>query len=185
MKKVKARKDEVAGESRAGVEKWLRDTKGCTVFNGQARFVDDRTIQIDGAHHTAERFFINVGGRASIPHIAGLDSVPYLTNSTMMDVDFLPDHLIIVGGSYIAIEFAQMYRRFGSRVTILQRGPRLIAREDDDVSQAMLQLLRNDGIDVRLNVETISASKHDGGHSRERYRRLTSVARGRSRAEHR
>jgi pyruvate/2-oxoglutarate dehydrogenase complex dihydrolipoamide dehydrogenase (E3) component len=159
MKKVKARMDEVSGESRASVEKWLRDTKDCTVLTGHARFVDDHTIDIDGTRHSAERFFINVGGRASIPDIDGLDAVPYLTNATMMDVDFLPDHLVIVGGSYIAIEFAQMYRRFGSRVTILQRGPRLVSREDDDVSQAMLELLRSEGIDVRLDVETIAVAK--------------------------
>lgn len=163
MKKVKARKDEVSGESRASVEKWLRDTKDCTVLTGHARFVDDHAIDVDGTRYSAERFFINVGGRASIPDIDGLDSVPYLTNSTMMDVDFLPDHLVIVGGSYIGIEFAQMYRRFGSRVTILQRGPRLVAREDEDVSQAMLDLLRSEGVDVQLNVETISAAKRDGG----------------------
>ncbi len=163
MKKVKARKDEVAGESRAGVENWLRDTQGCTVLTGHARFVDDDTVDIDGARHSAKQFFINVGGRASIPEIDGLDAVSYLTNSTMMDVDFLPEHLVIVGGSYIAIEFAQMYRRFGSRVTILQRGSRLISREDDDVSQAMLELLRSEGIDVRLNVEQMSVAKRDAG----------------------
>jgi pyruvate/2-oxoglutarate dehydrogenase complex dihydrolipoamide dehydrogenase (E3) component len=163
MRRVKARKDEVAGESRASVEKWLRDTKGCSVLTGHARFIDDRIIDIAGTRYTAERFFINVGGRASIPHIDGLDSVPYLTNSTMMDVDFLPEHLIIVGGSYIAIEFAQMYRRFGSRVTIVQRGPRLVSREDDDVSRAMLDLLRSEGIDVRLNVESIAVEKDGDG----------------------
>jgi pyruvate/2-oxoglutarate dehydrogenase complex dihydrolipoamide dehydrogenase (E3) component len=160
MKKVKARKDEVSGESRESVEKWLRDTKGCTVMTGHARFVDDRTVDIDGARYSADRFFINVGGRATIPEIDGLDAVPYLTNSTMMDVDFLPEHLVIVGGSYIAIEFAQMYRRFGSRVTILQRGSRLVSREDEDVSQAMLDLLRSEDIDVRLNVEKMRVAKH-------------------------
>jgi pyruvate/2-oxoglutarate dehydrogenase complex dihydrolipoamide dehydrogenase (E3) component len=163
MKKVKARKDEVSGESRASVEKWLRDTKNCSVLTGHARFVDDHTIDIDGTRFSAERFFINVGGRASIPKIEGLDSIPYLTNSTMMDVDFLPEHLVIVGGSYIAIEFAQMYRRFGSRVTILQRGSRLIAREDEDVSQAMLELLRSEDIDVRLDVDTIAVAKRGDG----------------------
>jgi pyruvate/2-oxoglutarate dehydrogenase complex dihydrolipoamide dehydrogenase (E3) component len=160
MKKVKARKDEVSGESRDGVEKWLRDTKGCSVLTGHARFVDDHTIDVDGRRYTADRFFINVGGRATIPEIAGLDGISYLTNSTMMDVDFLPEHLVIVGGSYIAIEFAQMYRRFGSRVTILQRGSRLVSREDDEVSQAMLDLLRSEDIDVRLHADEISVDKH-------------------------
>ncbi len=163
MKKVKARKDEISGESRTSVETWLRDTKGCTVLTGHARFVDDHTIDVNGATYSAARFFINVGGRAAIPDITGIDSVPYLTNSTMMDVDFLPDHLVIVGGSYIAIEFAQMYRRFGSRVTVVQRGSRLISREDDDVSQAMLELLRSEGIDVRLHADDTAVEKQNGG----------------------
>ncbi len=97
------------------------------MLTGHARFLSDHEVQVGGSVLTAERIFINVGGRAAIPAIAGLDAVPYLTNATMMDVDFLPEHLVIVGGSYIALEFAQMYRRFGSRVTVLQRGPRLIA----------------------------------------------------------
>jgi pyruvate/2-oxoglutarate dehydrogenase complex dihydrolipoamide dehydrogenase (E3) component len=156
MKKVKARKDEVSGSSRDGVEKMLRETPNCRVFTGHARFVADHTIEIDGQRLDADRIFINVGGRAAIPRIEGLESVPYLTNSSMMDVDFLPEHLVIVGGSYVAIEFAQMYRRFGSRVTILQRGPRLVTREDEDVSKAVLDLLVDEQIDVRLDVENIT-----------------------------
>ena len=163
MRKVKARKDQVSGESRASVEAWLRGTQGCTVLTGHARFVDDRSVDIGGTRYSANHFFINVGGRATVPDIAGLDTVPYLTNSTMMDVDFLPEHLVIVGGSYIAIEFAQMYRRFGSRVTILQRGPRLVSREDEDVSQAMLDLLRGEGIDVRLHADDIAVAKRGEG----------------------
>jgi pyruvate/2-oxoglutarate dehydrogenase complex dihydrolipoamide dehydrogenase (E3) component len=155
MKKVKARKDEVSGSSRDGVEKMLRETPNCRVYTGHARFVADHTIEIDGQRLDADRIFINVGGRAAIPRIEGLESVPYLTNSSMMDVDFLPEHLVIVGGSYVAIEFAQMYRRFGSRVTILQRGPRLVTREDEDVSKAVLDLLVDEQIDVRLDVESI------------------------------
>jgi pyruvate/2-oxoglutarate dehydrogenase complex dihydrolipoamide dehydrogenase (E3) component len=156
MKKVKARKDEVSGSSRDGVEKMLRETPNCRVFTGHARFVADHTIEIDGQRLDADRIFINVGGRAAIPRIEGLESVPYLTNSSMMDVDFLPEHLVIVGGSYVAIEFAQMYRRFGSRVTILQRGPRLVTREDEDVSKAVLDLLVDEQIDVRMDVENIT-----------------------------
>ena len=159
MKKVKARKDEVSGASREGVETWLRSTKRCTVLTGHARFVADREIELDGRRLTAGRVFINVGGRAAIPRIEGLESVPYLTNSTMMDIDFLPQHLVIVGGSYVAIEFAQMYRRFGSRVTILQRGPRLVTREDEDVAKAVLDLLVAEQIDVRLDVEQIAVRK--------------------------
>src|SRR6185369_12933624 len=156
MKKVKARKDEVSGSSRDGVEKMLRTTPNCRVYNGHARFVSDHAIEIDGQRLEAERIFINVGGRAAIPRIDGLESVPYLTNSSMMDIDFVPEHLVIVGGSYVAIEFAQMYRRFGSRVTILQRGPRLVTREDEDVSKAMLGLLVAEQIDVRLDVQDIA-----------------------------
>jgi len=163
MKKVKARKDEVSGASRKSVEKWLRSTDNCTVLTGHARFVDDHTVELEGRRLAAAKIFINVGGRAAIPKIDGLDSIPYLTNSSMMAVDFLPRHLVIVGGSYIAIEFAQMYRRFGSRVTILQRGPRLITREDEDVSQAMLDLLDAEEIDVRLDVTKIAVEKSGDG----------------------
>jgi len=163
MKKVKARKDEVAGTSRDGVETWLRSTPNCSVYTGHARFVADRVIELDGKRLSADRIFINVGGRAAIPRIDGLDSVPYLTNSSMMDVDFLPQHLVIVGGSYVAIEFAQMYRRFGSRVTILQRGPRLVTREDEDVSKAVLDLLVDEQIDVRLDVDRIAVRKSGAG----------------------
>jgi pyruvate/2-oxoglutarate dehydrogenase complex dihydrolipoamide dehydrogenase (E3) component len=159
MKKVKARKDDVSGASRESVEKWLRSTKNCTVLTGHARFVADREIDLDGKRLTADKIFINVGGRAAIPKIDGLDSVSFWTNSSIMAVDFLPRHLVIVGGSYIALEFAQMYRRFGSNVTILQRGPRLITREDEDISQAMLELLQAEDIDVRLDVTTIAVEK--------------------------
>ncbi|HEY2395318.1 MAG TPA: FAD-containing oxidoreductase [Rudaea sp.] len=163
MKKVKARKDEVSGSSRDAVEKWLRTTPNCSVYTEHARFVADRTIDVDGKRLSADRIFINVGGRAAIPKIDGIESVPYLTNSSMMDVDFLPPHLVIVGGSYVAIEFAQMYRRFGSRVTILQRGPRLVTREDEDVSKAMLDLLVDEQIDVRLDVQQIAVRKSGTG----------------------
>ncbi len=163
MKKVKARKDKVSGASRENIETWLRSTKNCTVLTGHARFVADREIELDGKRFVADKIFINVGGRAAIPEIDGLDSIPYLTNSSMMAVDFLPRHLVIVGGSYIAIEFAQMYRRFGSRVTILQRGARLITREDEDVSQAMLELLEAEGIEICLDVTQIAVEKSADG----------------------
>ncbi len=163
MKKVKARKDEVAGASRDSVEKWLRSTPNVSVCTGHARFVADRVIEVDEKRLTADRVFINVGGRAAIPRIDGLGAVPYLTNSSMMEIDFLPQHLVIVGGSYIAIEFAQMYRRFGSQVTILQRGPRLVTREDEDVSKAMLDLLVDEQIDVRLDVDSMAVRKSGGG----------------------
>ena len=122
MMKVKARKDKVAGASRTGVETWLRSTNNCTVYDGHARFRSDHEVAVGNESLTAERIFINVGARAAIPPIPGLAAVPFLTNSSVMNVDSLPSHLIIVGGSYIGLEFAQMYRRFGSRVTVIERG---------------------------------------------------------------
>ena len=128
MKAVKARKDAVAGASRRGVERSLKTLEGCTVYEGHARFVGTKKVAVDGVVLDADRIFINVGGRALAPSIPGLDQVPYLTNSSMMDVDFLPQHLIVLGGSYIGLEFAQVYRRFGSEVTVIELAPRLIAR---------------------------------------------------------
>ncbi len=159
MKKVKARRDEVAGRSNKGVENWLKNTKNLTVYEGHARFESPRTISVNGELLEAEQFFINVGGRAYIPPMPGLESVNYLTNSSMMEVDFLPEHLIVVGGSYVGLEFGQMYRRFGSQVTIVEKGPRLIQREDLDVSAAIKEILENEGINIRLNAECMSVEK--------------------------
>ncbi|HYI95491.1 MAG TPA: FAD-containing oxidoreductase [Bryobacteraceae bacterium] len=159
MKAVKARKDQISGKSQTGVESGLRSTPNCTVHTGHARFLSDHEIQIGDATLTADRVFINTGGRASVPPLRGIDQIPYLTNSSMMEVDYLPQHLIVVGGSYIALEFAQMYRRFGSEVTVIERGARLLAREDHDVSEEIKQILTNEGIDVRLNSNCIALSK--------------------------
>jgi pyruvate/2-oxoglutarate dehydrogenase complex dihydrolipoamide dehydrogenase (E3) component len=160
MKQVKARKDAVSGKSRDRVEKWLKSTANCTVYEGHARFESPREVSVGGALLTAERIFINVGGRASIPPMPGLDQVGYLTNSTMMEVDFLPPRLMIVGGSYIGLEFGQMYRRFGSEVTIVEMGPRLIQREDKDVSNAVTDILEQEGVSIRLNAKCTRVSKH-------------------------
>jgi pyruvate/2-oxoglutarate dehydrogenase complex dihydrolipoamide dehydrogenase (E3) component len=159
MERVKARKDEISGASNASVEKTLRTTPNCTVYTAHARFRSDGEILAGDNVLTADQIFINTGGRAAIPKISGLDDVPYLTNSSMMNVDFLPPHLVIIGGSYIGLEFAQMYRRFGSAVTVLERGPRLISKEDADVSDAMLGILQNEKIDVRFNATDLSARK--------------------------
>ena len=156
MKRVKARKDEIAGRSMHGVENWMRGLSDVTVYQGHARFESQRTVRVNGELLEADRIFINVGGRASVPKIPGLDQVRYLTNSSMMDVDYLPEHLIIVGGSYIGLEFGQMYRRFGSEVTIVEMGERLIAREDEEVSNSVKEILENEGIQVRLNAKCIS-----------------------------
>ncbi|KVE92197.1 mercuric reductase [Burkholderia vietnamiensis] len=161
MKAVKARKDAIAGRSNHGVEQWVRGLDHTTVLQGHARFERADTVRVGDELLQAERIFINVGGRAQIPPIPGLDTVPYLTNSTMMDVDFVPEHLVIVGGSYIGLEFGQMYRRFGARVTIVEKGPRLIQREDDDVSQAVQEILAGEGIDVQLGANCLRA-RRDG-----------------------
>ena len=162
MKAVKARKDAVVAVFRDGVERSLKTQQGCTVYQGHARFVADKTVEVNGTALAAEQIFINVGARAAIPPIPGLDQVPYLTNSSMLDVDVLPAHLLILGGSYIGLEFAQVYRRFGSAVTVIESGPRLIGREDEDVSQAVAAFLTEEGIDVRVGSK-IAAVQRQGG----------------------
>ncbi len=159
MKKVKARKDEVSGDSRRGVETWLDGMERCTVFRGHARFESPRTISVNGELLEASRIFLNLGGRASVPDMPGLDQVSYLTNTTILELDTLPRHLVIVGGSYIGLEFAQMYRRFGAEVTVIERGARLIQHEDEDVSAAVKGILENEGITVHLDAECIGFAR--------------------------
>jgi len=163
MKRVKARKDAVSGRSNKGVEDWLRGLKNCTVLQGHARFQSSNTVVFDDEVLQADKIYINVGGRAIVPEMPGIHDIPFLTNSSMMDIDFLPEHLVIVGGSYVGLEFAQMYRRFGSEVTILEMGPRLIGREDQDVSEAVREFLEAEGIHIRLNAKCISLAKHERG----------------------
>jgi pyruvate/2-oxoglutarate dehydrogenase complex dihydrolipoamide dehydrogenase (E3) component len=163
MKRVKARKDAVVGKSSGGVEKWLRGTKGITVIRGHARFTDEKSIEVTGEILTAPQIFLDVGGRPLVPKMPGLDKVPFLTNRSIMDVDFVPKHLVVVGGSYIGLEFAQMYRRFGSKVTVVEMAPRLVGREDEDVSQAIREFLEAEGIEVRLGAECLSAKKTAAG----------------------
>ena len=158
MKKVKARKDEISGKSRTSVEKGLRSQPNCTVYQGQARFESAREVSVGGERLTSERIFINVGCRARIPAMPGIDQAKYLTNSSMMHVDFLPRHLVIVGGSYIGLEFGQIYRRFGSEVTIIEMSSRLVHHEDEDVSEAVKEILEHEGIQIRLNAKCISFS---------------------------
>lgn len=155
MAQVKARKDRIAGVSRHGLEQWLRQMEGCTVYDGHARFESAHSIRV-GEHRLAgERIFIDTGSRAAVPDLPGVDELPYLTNSTILELDTLPKHLVIVGGSYIGLEFAQMYRRFGSEVTVIEQGDRLIRREDPDVSEAIRQILEAEGVAVRLNAGCI------------------------------
>jgi pyruvate/2-oxoglutarate dehydrogenase complex dihydrolipoamide dehydrogenase (E3) component len=159
MKAVKARKDAVVAPSRSGVERSLRSLKGCTVYAGHARFVGPKELKVGDEVLRGDKVFINVGGRAVVPPIPGLEKTPYLTNSSMMDVDFLPPHLIVLGGSYIGLEFAQAYRRFGSEVTVVELAPRLIAREDEDVSRAIADILKEEGIDIRLASKVVGVEK--------------------------
>jgi pyruvate/2-oxoglutarate dehydrogenase complex dihydrolipoamide dehydrogenase (E3) component len=159
MQAVKARKDAIAGASRRGVERSLKTLEGCTVYESHARFVADKKVALNGFELGADRIFINVGGRASIPPIPGLDQVPYFTNSSMMDIDFLPSHLIVLGGSYIGLEFAQVYHRFGSEVTVIELAPRLIPREDEDVSHAVAGFLKEEGIDVRVDSKVVGVER--------------------------
>src|SRR5882757_7820628 len=159
MKAVKARKDAVVAVFRDGVERSLKSLPGCTVYQGHGRFVAEKKVAVNGSELAADHIFLNVGARAAIPPIPGLEQVPYLTNSSMMDIDFLPTHLVILGGSYVGLEFAQMYRRFGSEVTVIEFGPRLISREDEDVSQAVAGFLEEEGIDVRVDSKMIGVEK--------------------------
>ncbi len=163
MPKVKARKDEVVTQSTNSIESWLRGTPNVTVLEGQARFESAEVVRVGEQRLTAPQIFINTGGRPTVPAFEGLENVDYLTNTSIMDVEFLPEHLIVIGGSYIGLEFAQMYRRFGSRVTVIEMAPRLIAREDEAVSQAVREILEGEGIGVRLNAPCIAVQKHPGG----------------------
>ncbi len=163
MKAVKARKDAVTVASRAAVERSLKGLQGCTVYEAHAMFIGPKQIKIADEVLRADKIFINVGGRAVIPSIPGLDQVPYLTNSSMMNVDFLPAHLIVLGGSYVGLEFAQLYRRFGSDVTVIEPAPRLISREDEDISRAIADILQAEDIDIRVNSKAVGVKKQGAG----------------------
>ena len=159
MQRVKARKDTVVRQSNEGVTRWLKNMPNLTVYEGHGRFEGPRTVRVNGELLQADTIFINVGTRAYVPDMPGIKEVPYLTNSGMMEVDFLPEHLVIVGGSYVGLEFAQMYRRFGSRVTVVEAKPRLIAREDEEISAAIKEILESEGVEVRLNAQCMSVEK--------------------------
>src|SRR5919112_1718054 len=163
MKRVKARADAIVAESRRGVEKWLRGMAGCTVVEGHARFEGPDRVRAGNELLAAPRIFINVGGRAHVPDMPGVNEVPFLNNRSMLELDRLPEHLIVVGGSYVGLEFAQMYRRFGARVTVVEKSPRLIAREDEEISEAIKEILIGEGINVRTDAECISLAPHERG----------------------
>ena len=160
MKRVKARKDAVVTASADNIEKSMRELQNAKVYRGHARFVDRQSVKVNGETLTAAQIFVDVGGRPLVPKMPGIDAVPYLTNISMMDVDFVPEQLIVVGGSYIGLEFAQAFRRFGSRVAVVEMGSRLVGREDDDVSQTVKEFLEAEGIEVALNAKCISAQRN-------------------------
>jgi pyruvate/2-oxoglutarate dehydrogenase complex dihydrolipoamide dehydrogenase (E3) component len=163
MKRVKARADTVSTNARTSVEKWLRGMDGLTVIEGHARFQEPDVLRVDESLLRAPRIFINVGGRASVPDMPGVGTVDYLTNASILELDTVPRHLIVVGGSYVGLEFAQMYRRFGAEVTVVEKGPRLIAREDEDVSETVREILADEGMTVRTDATCIGFKPHVDG----------------------
>ena len=162
MKQVKARKDGIVRQSNEGVTKWLKNMDNLTVYEGHGRLESTNSVRVNGDLLEAEKIILNVGGRATVPDMPGIDEVDYMTNTKIMDVDFLPKHLIIVGGSYIGLEFAQMYRRFGSEVTVVEMAPKLIGREDDEVSASVQKILEAEGVRFRLNANCIGLAQRDG-----------------------
>ncbi len=160
MPAVKARKDKVSRDAREGVESWLKGMPHCTVFEGHAHFASATEVRVGDSVLTAPRIFVNVGGRAAVPDMPGIGTVRTLTNTTLLELDKVPRHLVVVGGSYIGLEFAQMYRRFGAEVTVVEKGARLIGREDEDVSAAIADILRAEGIALRLAAECIALRPH-------------------------
>ena len=163
MKRVKARKDEVVRQSNEGVTNWLKGMENVTIFEGHGSFESANSVRVNGEVLEAERFFVNVGARARVPDLEGLDGVDYFNNSSIMDVDFLPEHLVVICGSYIGLEFAQMYRRFGSRVTVVEMRGRLIPRDDDDVSDAVRGIMGNEGVELNLGAECVALERRGKG----------------------
>ncbi|CDN55592.1 Mercury(II) reductase [Neorhizobium galegae bv. officinalis bv. officinalis str. HAMBI 1141] len=163
MPAVMRRSHKVTLDSRHSNENWLEGMPNCTLIRGHARFETKNTIRVGDELLTAPQIFLNVGGRAAIPDFLGVDDVPYMTNSDIVMLDRVPKHLVIVGGSYIGLEFAQIYRRFGAEVTVVEKGPRLVGREDEDISQAIREILEAEGIHIRTGAECIRFRKHEDG----------------------
>jgi len=163
MPAVMRRSHKVTLDSRQGNESWLEGMPNCTLIRGHARFEDKNTIRVGDEVLTAPQIFLNVGGRAAIPDFPGISDVPYMTNSDIVLLDRVPKHLVIVGGSYIGLEFAQIYRRFGAEVTVVEKGPRLVGREDEEISQAIREILEAEGIHIRTGAECIRFRKHEDG----------------------
>jgi len=155
MRAVQARKKRVVDASKTALENWIRGLQNCTVYNGHARFESAQSVSVDGQVLTSDQIFINVGGRPRIPAFPGIDTVPFLTSTSLLELEELPAHLVIIGGSYVGLEFAQMYRRFGSKVTVIEQQPRLLSHEDPEVCGAIQSALEAEGIEVRLEAECI------------------------------
>jgi pyruvate/2-oxoglutarate dehydrogenase complex dihydrolipoamide dehydrogenase (E3) component len=155
MLRVRQRKRDMVDSFRSGSERQIESTPGLEWIRGEARFVGPKTIQVNGAQLTADLFFLNVGARPSMPPLPGLDSIATLNSTSIMELDSVPDRLLVLGGGYVGLEFGQMFRRFGSQVTIVQRGARLLAREDADVADAVADILREDGISVLVNTDAL------------------------------
>ncbi len=158
MRRVKQRKDDIVASWSAATEASLRATENCTVYRGHARFVGPHELEVGGERLSAEHIFINVGGRAAVPAIPGIDSVPYLTNTSALALAAVPEHLIVLGGSYVGLEFAQIFRRFGAEVTVLETAPRLVAREDEEISAAIAAFLRDEGIRIVCGARDIAVA---------------------------
>jgi len=163
MARVKARKDGVVAQSNGGVTNWLKNATNVTLIEGHGRFETPTTVRVGNRLLEAPQVFINTGGRPSVPKLEGVGDVPFLTSTGMMSVDYLPEHLIVVGGSYIGLEFAQMYRRFGSRVTVVEMAPRIITREDEEISAAIQKMLEDEGIAFRLGAKCVKLEKRGNG----------------------
>jgi pyruvate/2-oxoglutarate dehydrogenase complex dihydrolipoamide dehydrogenase (E3) component len=163
MARVHARSQKIAMDGRTGSETWLRDMERCTLILDHARFEGPHAVRVGSSTLEADHIFINVGGRALVPDLPGIGDVPYFTNSSLLATDVLPEHLVVIGGSYIGLEFAQIYRRFGSRVTVIEKGPRLVGREDEDISAAIQSFLEAEGIAVRTGAECIRFARHEQG----------------------
>jgi pyruvate/2-oxoglutarate dehydrogenase complex dihydrolipoamide dehydrogenase (E3) component len=163
MPRVKARMDEIRRISQEAVERSLRSTPGITVYQGHARFAGMRTVTVGAERLESGRIFINVGARPAVPSIPGVTEVPYLTSSSILDLAELPRHLVVIGGSYVGLEFAQMYRRFGSEVTVIEAAPRLVAREDPDTCDAVRDILQTEGIVVHVGARTRSVTRASDG----------------------
>lgn len=155
---VVKRADEIVSHSREGLRSMIQGLEHCTLFENSARFESAQTVRVGDDVLQAEQFFVNVGGRPHTPPMPGLDQVPYLTSSSILRLTELPEHLVVVGGGYIGLEFAQMFRRFGAEVTLVEMGPRLASHEDEDASEALKELFEGEGAHLRLDAKCIGFS---------------------------